>query len=168
MTAAWQASLSRTRHRLTSYSSCHFILLDTTPLVHLSFLILCPRPSSTHSSPLSIRLYPTTKRKQHVADVSQSGSADLTPWNNAVGRDSNALERPSRLARQQGEAVTIKLSPAKGGAGSKTRQQLSIEQCQWNKGPGVGKIKACLLAGRASKCSLMWHFSHKKVKLIHP
>lgn len=152
MTAAWQASLSRTSHGLTSYSSCHFILLDTTPLVRLSFLILCPRPSSTHSSPLSTRLYPATKRKHRTADVSPSGSADLTPWNNAVGRDSNATEHPSRSVCQQREAGTIKLSPAKGGAGSKTWHQLSIEQCQWNKEPGVGKIKACLLAGGASKC----------------
>lgn len=62
-------------HRLTTYSSCHFILPDTTPFVHLSFLILCPEPSSALLSPLSIRLCPANKKekeRQPAADVSQS------------------------------------------------------------------------------------------------
>lgn len=45
----WQAFFA-TGQRLTTYSSCHSVLLETPSFVHLQFLILCPDLSSTRSS----------------------------------------------------------------------------------------------------------------------
>lgn len=59
-------------HRLTTYSSCHSVLLDIAPFVHTSFLILCPETSFTRSS-LQLHLQssvPGNSRKQPQAVVS--------------------------------------------------------------------------------------------------